>query len=159
MDNIIIRPMLLSEAKEVAKVFKTVTSAITYYNDLAIKEELNHYKTADLKQKIKEDSYSILVAINDTKIVGYCITHFDCYTIWIDWFGVLNENRGEGIARAMLVELEKSIIERKAHKIWCDSRTDNVQSITLFKSLGYQLFATIPNHWYGQDFVLLQKSI
>ena len=59
----------------------------------------------------------------------------------------------------MLLELEKSVKDRKSHKIWCDSRTDNVQSITLFKSLGYQLLTTIPNHWYGQDFVLLQKEM
>jgi len=55
--------------------------------------------------------------------------------------------------------LESSVHQRDCHKVWCDTKVDNVQSISLLISLGYTKVATLKNHWYGLDYYLWEKLI
>lgn len=145
------------EAAELSDLFRKITVNIPYYNDLAKAEEVKCYEKDILVEKINENPLSILVGHLEGRIISYCITHFDCYTLWIDWFGVDEEFRRRGYAKTLLLELEEVARKQSCHKIWCDSRSSNIQSISLFRSLGYEMIANIKNHWYGQDFVLLEK--
>lgn len=154
-----ISKMSTGEEVELFQLFSEITRTIPYYNDLAKEEEIEAYNPTSLLSKIDAFPSSILTFKVDNKIIGYCFSHLDCYTLWIDWFGVHKDFRRKGYARSLLINLETIAKDNKCHKIWCDSRSNNIQSISLFKSLGYEIITEIKNHWYKQDFVLLQKEI
>lgn len=159
IDKINIRHATQDDCKTLPNVIETVIQAIPYYNDLAKQSEIAKFQTSDLLRKIEEDKYSVIIATNNDEIVGFCMTRFDDYLIWLEWFGVLETHRGKGIANLLLTELEKTIIIRQCHKVWCDCRTSNIALIHILTKHGFKQVVTVHNHWYKQDFILWEKEI
>jgi RimJ/RimL family protein N-acetyltransferase len=149
----------ISELKEVNDLFVSILSKLTYYNDLAKLNEIKKYSESELAIKLKDDPKSILVAKNDYKIVGFCFSRFDDFTIWLEWFGVSEDIRNNQIGFEILKKLEISTLERNCHKIWCDTRTDNTISAKVLRRKGFENVATLNNHWYNQDFYIWQKLL
>lgn len=145
--------------KPVALLFENIVTDLVYYNDLAKENELDRYTERKLIEKIEEDSKSIIVAEENNKIIGVCFNRFDDYTIWLEWILTSSESRKKGVGKELIKALEKSAIERNCHKIWCDCRTSNLISKSFLKSAGFNIITTIENHWYKQDFVILQKFL
>ncbi|MDR1982261.1 MAG: GNAT family N-acetyltransferase [Holosporaceae bacterium] len=147
------------DSLQVAKLFRNIVSNLEYYNDLAKEHEIDRYSEKKIIEKINDDPLSIIVAESGNEIIGICFNRFDDYTIWLEWI-LTNENyRKKGISRRLVNFLEQTAIERNCHKIWCDCRTSNSISKSFLKSVGFEFIATIENHWYKQDFILLQKKI
>ena len=145
------------DLKEISDLFIKILFSLPYYNDLAKEKEKAKYTEKELAQKIKEDRYSVLVAKDQTSLVGFCFSRFDEGTVWLEWFCVSPSHRGTNIGNKILKKLEESVRIRGCHKIWCDSRTENIAS---FKSLlrnGYTLVTTLKNHWFNQDFFIWKK--
>jgi len=157
--NISVRKARPKDCEKLSLVIETVIRAIPYYNDLAKDTEVSKFKTVDLKLKIKDDPHSVIIACIDNEITSFCLSRFDDYVIWLEWFGVLETYRGKGIANLLLLELDSTISLRKCHKIWCDCRTSNKASIHILTTHGYKQLTTIANHWYKQDFILWEKLI
>ena len=132
---------------------------MTYYNALAKEHEIDRYSSKNLIEKIKEDPKSIIIAECDKEIVGVCFNRFDDFTIWLEWILIKSSNRQEKIGTKLIDFLERASVERKCHKIWCDCRTSNTISKEFLQSVGFKIIATVENHWYQQDFVLLQKFL
>lgn len=78
---------------------------------------------------------------------------------WSDWGIVHPLYRRTGVSRALMTFLEKKLKKEGIHKIWCDSRTTNKESIAALGKLGFKKIVTIKNHWYRQDFILWQKLL
>ena len=161
MKKIIIRKMLPDEASTVNTIFTKILSTLDYYNDIAKENERKRYIPNNLIEKIKEDEYSVAVAVDsqENKIIGFCFSRKDDYTIWLEWFAVIEEYRRQGIGKLFLQYLEDTAPKRDAHKIWCDSRANNTKSINLLNSFGYEKIALVERHWYKQDFILWHKYI
>jgi RimJ/RimL family protein N-acetyltransferase len=159
MESIQLAYMQDHEAEEVATLFRAIIANLTYYNELAVQTELEKYSAPNLLIKRHEDPYSIIVLKAEQKIIGYCFSRFDDYTVWLEWFGVAMEHRKKGLGAALLQMLEEASKERKSHKIWCDCRTDNARSKIVLENNGFELITEIKRHWYGQDFFLWQKFI
>ena len=151
--------MLPTEANQVNSIFQKILSTLDYYNDLAKNNERDRYTPTNLINKIKEDEYSVAVALDGEKIIGFCFSRKDDYTIWLEWFAVIEEYRRKGIGKLFLEYLEKTAAYRDAHKIWCDTRANNTKSINLLSSFGYEKIALVEKHWYQQDFILWHKYI
>jgi len=147
------------DAEPLAKAIETLIAAIPYYNDLAKSNETARYNAAALLAKMKEDPYAIIVAEESDCMAGFCLSRFDDYTIWLEWFGVTENFRGMGLTRQLLQKLEDTVITRDCHKIWCDCRTSNTAAIHLLTGAGYTQMVTVKNHWYKQDFILWEKAI
>jgi len=49
--------------------------------------------------------------------------------------------------------------EENCNKIWCDCLTDNLEAGAFFRKQNFTIIAQLKNHWYGQDFYLLEKII
>ncbi|MEM2292069.1 MAG: hypothetical protein QXG39_01510 [Candidatus Aenigmatarchaeota archaeon] len=89
MSEITVRPAKIKELVDVYRLFSEVLNALPYYNSLAKKHELQKYVPLRLQEKISQDPYSVLIAVdNSGDIIGFCFNHFDDFTVWIDWFGV-----------------------------------------------------------------------
>lgn len=158
MINIKIRFASADDCESLSHIIATVIQNIPYYNALAKQNEIAKFQPHHLQTKISEDKFSVIVATSDNLIVGFCLTRFDDYLIWLEWFGVLPDYRGKGITNRLLQELEKTVSPRNCHKVWCDCRTENNAAIHILTTHGYKQLVTIPNHWYGQDFILWEKQ-
>jgi ribosomal protein S18 acetylase RimI-like enzyme len=153
-----VSPMLRGEERVVAAAVESAISSLTYYNDRAKREELAKYSEAELRNMSEADVNSVLLARIDGKVAGFCLSRYDDGLIWLSWFGVIEEYRKRGIGRALLEGLERTLLERNAHKIWCDTRTENVRSQHVLEHAGFNRIVSLVNHWYGQDFILWEWS-
>jgi len=157
--HIRIDPMGESEAEMVSALVREIVEPLPYYNDLARQSEIAKYTAEHLREYMQEDAYSVSVARVDDQVVGFSISRFDDYLIWISWLGVRPNARRAGVARALLADIERTAVLRGAHKVWADSRTENNAMSVLFPQAGYERITTIARHWYRQDFHLWQKSL
>jgi ribosomal protein S18 acetylase RimI-like enzyme len=149
-----------SDLPAAARLFAGILREIPYYNALAKDGEAKKYTTTTLSRKISEDPHSVLVAKDpDGKVVGFGFSHLDDYTVWIDWLGVDSTSRNSGVGAAILGETLRTAPERRAHKVWCDTRTTNEPSKNLLHKMGFARLVEIKNHWYGQDFILWEKLV
>jgi ribosomal protein S18 acetylase RimI-like enzyme len=149
-----VSPMQPEEADAVALIVRSIIPTLHYYNERAKQEEVAKYSEGELRGMSREDPASILVARIGGRVVGFCLSRYDDGLIWLSWFGVVPGNRKQGLGRALLDALAATLHERKAHKIWCDTRTDNVRSQQVLEAAGFKRITQIANHWYGQDFIL-----
>ncbi len=130
---------------------------LVYYNEPAIRAELIKYTPEKLRARAAGDPHAVLVARDATGLTGFCVSRFDDGTIWLDWFGTASRARGRGTGAALLAALASTLPLRNAHKIWCDSRTDNKESKSALERAGYKRIATLMNHWHRQDYYLWES--
>jgi len=149
-----IGPVADHEVDALAALMRATIEPLTYYNDRAIRAELEKYGAASLRALAAGDPQAILVARDDVGLAGFCVSRFDDGTIWLSWFGTAARARGRGVGSALLAALAKTLPSRDAHKIWCDSRVDNVESKSALERAGFRRITTLTNHWYGQDYFL-----
>ena len=124
----------------------------------AQQREIEKYTPDRLREVIEDDPDSVLIATaTDGAIIGFCISTVDDGLIWLAWFGVDPQARRTGVGRALLDALQRTVRARGAHKTWCDCRTTNAVSATLLMSAGFTRICTLKNHWYGHDFLLLER--
>jgi ribosomal protein S18 acetylase RimI-like enzyme len=147
------------EPERLCNLFRTTVDALPYYNERAKSSEIGKYTTDRLRQLALTDPGSVLVAHAEDQLAGFAINNLDDDTIWLSWFGVDKSFRGRGVGGELLQALERRTVLFGAHKIWCDSRTENVESKMALVKHGFQQICTIPDHWYRQDFILWEKRV
>jgi ribosomal protein S18 acetylase RimI-like enzyme len=124
------------------------------YNERARRAELAKYTADALRALVAEDPQAVLVSRDRSGLIGFCVSRYDDGTVWLSWFGTDSRARGRGVGASLLAALAQTLPSRRAHKIWCDSRTDNVQSNSVLERTGFRPIATLTNHWHGQDYHL-----
>jgi ribosomal protein S18 acetylase RimI-like enzyme len=147
-------PAKAHELGALAALMRETIEPLAYYNERARRAEVAKYSADALRALMTGDPQGLLVARDDTGLVGFCVSRFDDGTIWLSWFGTAAHARGRGVGAALLAALAQTLPARHAHKIWCDSRTDNVESRTVLERAGFRRTVTLTNHWYGQDYFL-----
>ena len=147
-------PVSGDEIPALADLMRETIQALTYYNDRAIGAELEKYNASGLRTLVAGDPQAVLVARDDSGLIGFCVSRFDDGTIWLSWFGTAARARGRGVGAALLAALAKTLQSRHAHKIWCDSRVDNLESKAALERAGYRRIVTLTKHWYEQDYYL-----
>lgn len=152
--QVTVSPMQSDEAGHAARIIQSVIESLPYYNDRAKAEELAKYSETELQALNRLDPDSVLLARIDGTIVGFCLSRYDDGVIWLSWFGVVEGCRQQGVGRALLDALAATLPRRRAHKVWCDTRTENVRSQQVLERAGFRRIVQIANHWYGQDFIL-----
>lgn len=147
-------PIVPHEVDALAALMRETIEPLAYYNATAIRAELKKYSANALRELMAAGPHDVLVARDGGEVVGFCVSHFDDGTIWLSWFGVAARARGRGVSGALIAALKATLPSRDAHKIWCDSRTDNVESASVLERAGFQRVATLADHWYHQDYFL-----
>jgi ribosomal protein S18 acetylase RimI-like enzyme len=147
------------DAGSVAGLMREVIASVPYYGDEAKRSEIAKYPEDALREAAGADPDAVLVAKSGGSVVGFCVSRPDDGLIWLSWFGVDPAWRGAGVADALLARLEEAARARGVHKVWCDSRTTNLPSRRVLARAGFREICTVANHWYGQDFVLLEKPV
>jgi ribosomal protein S18 acetylase RimI-like enzyme len=149
-----IGPIAVHEIAALAALMRETIQPLAIYNERAIRAELGKYTAGNLRSFAENDPHAVIVTRDRDGLTGFCISRFDDGTIWLSWFGTAVRARGTGIGAALLTALASTLPSRNAHKIWCDSRTDNTGSKSVLERAGYRCITTLVNHWYGQDYFL-----
>ncbi len=149
-----IGPVAHNEFDALVTLMHDTIESLAYYNERAISAELKKYTAENLRALAVSDPHAIIVARDSDGLTGFCLSRFDDGTIWLSWFGTAARARGRGIGASLLAALAATLPSRNAHKIWCDSRTDNKESKSVLERAGYTRITTLVNHWYGQDYFL-----
>lgn len=152
--NAEIGPVAAHEMDALATLMRDTIQPLVYYNEMAIRAELIKYTAEKLRARAAGDPHAVIVARDEAGLTGFCVSRFDDGTVWLDWFGTASRARGRGIGAALLAALAATLPSRNAHKIWCDSRTDNKESKSALERAGYTRITTLVNHWYRQDYFL-----
>ncbi len=147
------------DVKEFSKLAKTIILNTSYYSQIAKKCEIKDYENSKIRQRLKDKNNIFIVAKHKNKIIGFCNGHFDCGTFWAEWAGIKKEFRRKGVASELNNFLEKKLKKLSVHKIWCDCRINNKESISLLKKLKFKKIALLRKHWYKQDFYIWYKFI
>lgn len=153
-----VRPAEQSDLRAVASMFREVLRLIPYYNALAKRDEPPKYTLAMLRARLRADKQSVTVAEDGTGLLGFAFSRFDDYVIWIEWFGVSPRSRRSGVGSAILQYLVRTAPDRKAHKVWCDTRTTNEPAKATFRRNGFREIARLKEHWYGEDYILWERA-
>ncbi len=154
-----IRRLESREADVISELVTGVIEPLSYYNARARKEEKAKYSPENLRTLINEDPDSVLIAVANGEPAGFCISKYDDGLIWLSWFGTREEFRKHGIGKDLLDALEATAPNRRAHKIWCDTRTDNVASQRVLMQAGFRKAGHFTNHWYGHDYIIWEKHL
>ena len=149
-----IGPVAGHEVDALAALMRDTIAPLTYYNDRAKRAELTKYSADGLRALMADDPQAVLVVRDGAGLIGFCVSRFDDGTIWLSWFGAAARARGRGVGASLLAALAATLPSRHAHKIWCDSRVDNVESKSVLERAGFRRIATLTNHWYEQDYFL-----
>ncbi len=87
---------------QVVRLFRKVLLGIPYYNTLAKSSERRKWGLSTLRSKLRYDKHSVMVAEDSSGIIGFVFNRFDDYLIWIEWFGVDQDARREGVGSALI---------------------------------------------------------
>lgn len=134
-------------------MLNTLNEMRKYYCEEAIKEETVKYSQENI-QKSLDSGIEVLSATVDKSMVGIQILSFDASLCYIEWMTVTPEWRNRGINKLLLgktIELAKN---KNCHKIWCDARTSNSESISFLLKNGFNIITKINKHWFKEDYYL-----
>ncbi len=147
------------EAEQIATILHEVIASLDFYVEAARTAEIEIYTPTYLSDLHTHDADGVLVAEEAGAIVGFCISYADDGPYWLAWFGARLGYTGRGVGNALLAELHARRQASGCHKIWCDSRTDNHVSRACLARAGYREICTLANHWFHQDYVLLERKL
>lgn len=149
-----------SDIPKLSRLARMVIAETPYYSAHARKEEIKKHNAVALWGMLREPKYYYcFVAREKKEITGFVIGRNEAGVFWGDWVGVAKRARRTGTAQALLTKLEEALKKNKVHKIWSDSRSDNKESISLLRKLGYRKLGFFKNGWYQQDFFLWEKDL
>jgi GNAT superfamily N-acetyltransferase len=154
-----IRPLREGDEVLAAELMHRVISVLSFYTEEARKAEIDKYSPKTLLDLSTKDPHSVLLAWEGDEAVGFAVNSMDNGPVWLHWFGVVPENRKKGIGHRLLHAVETAARTRGAHKVWCDTRTDNSASISVLAAMNYIPVARLNDHWFGQDYFLWEKSL
>jgi len=104
-----------------------------------------------------------VVALDDDKsIIGYAGILVPAPAVEADILtvGVIAEHRGKGIARQLMALITDFAIDRQAAAMMLEVKSDNVEAIGLYESLGYLRLNTRKDYFgSGLDALIMRKEL
>ena len=105
-----------------------------------------------------------VVAIEDGRVVGYCLSALERKGNTIRGhilsIAVLPEYRGRGIGKRMMSEVERILKEKGAEYVYLEVEEDNLVARRLYESLGYKEAGKIERYYpWGANAVIMVKKL
>jgi ribosomal protein S18 acetylase RimI-like enzyme len=97
----------------------------------------------DVARKLSEQPELFLVIELDARVVATAMVGFDGHRGWVYYLAVDEAVRGRGLARILMDEAERLLIERGCPKIMLMVRADNAGVIGMYEGLGYATESTV----------------
>ena len=97
----------------------------------------------DIARKLSVQPDLFLVVEVDGAVAATAMVGFDGHRGWVYYLAVALDHRGRGLARALMAEAERLLIERGCPKIMLMVRADNDAVIGMYEGLGYATESTV----------------
>ena len=97
----------------------------------------------DIARKLSTQPELFLVVEVDDAVAATAMVGYDGHRGWVYYLAVSVEHRGSGLARALMHEAERLLIERGCPKIMLMVRADNDAVIGMYEGLGYTTEGTV----------------
>jgi ribosomal-protein-alanine N-acetyltransferase len=126
-----------------------------------------HYSDYFFESLLRELPEAFIVAEVDEKVVGYimCKIEFGFSNFRKLGFvkkghvvsvAVLDQHRGKGIGKALMLEGINGVISRKSDEIYLEVRISNTQAIRMYQKLGFQIKSRLRSYYRdGEDAYLM----
>lgn len=126
--------------------------------------ELDPWTPGQFKEEIAEigKSRQYILAINDGSIIGYAGMMFVAAGLPADLLtiAILPDFRGQGLAQAMLAELESWAKAKGAPEVILEVDTKNERAIRLYEFARYEKISTRANYYaLGVDALIMRKEL
>jgi [ribosomal protein S18]-alanine N-acetyltransferase len=126
-----------------------------------------HYSDYFFESLLRELPEAFIVAEVDEKVVGYimCKIEFGFSNFRKLGFvkkghvvsvAVLDQHRGKGIGKALMLEGINGVVSRKSDEIYLEVRISNIQAIRMYQKLGFQIKSRLRSYYRdGEDAYLM----
>lgn len=151
-----IRRARIDDIRTSLSIFAQSLSESNLYSEPLRKGETEKYRFARLLEILESGVF--FVSEDQGMLDGLCFGFDDHDMVYLSWFVVSSERRGQGVGTALVAAFVEDCRER-THKIWCDTRSNNLASHAIMKRSGFSIFATVKRHWYDQDFIMWEKLL
>lgn len=93
---------------------------------------------ADIQTKMQFQPDLFLVAVSENRLVGTVMAGYEGHRGWINYLAVAPEQRRQGIAKAMMVLVEKKLRALGCPKINLQVRRTNTAVIHFYRAIGFE---------------------
>jgi ribosomal protein S18 acetylase RimI-like enzyme len=93
---------------------------------------------ADIQSKMQFQPDLFLVAVSDNRLVGTVMAGYEGHRGWINYLAVAPEKRRQGIAKAMMVWVERELRALGCPKINLQVRQTNTAVIHFYRAVGFK---------------------
>jgi ribosomal-protein-alanine N-acetyltransferase len=126
-----------------------------------------HYSDYFFESLLRELPEAFIVAEVDDRVIGYimCKIEFGFSNFRKLGFvkkghvvsvAVLEQHRGKGIGKALMLEGINGVISRKSDEIYLEVRISNTQAIRMYQKLGFQIKSRLRSYYRdGEDAYLM----
>jgi [ribosomal protein S18]-alanine N-acetyltransferase len=126
-----------------------------------------HYSDYFFESLLRELPEAFIVAEVDDKVIGYimCKIEFGFSNFRKLGFvkkghvvsvAVLDQHRGKGIGKALMLEGINGVVSRKSDEIYLEVRISNTQAIRMYQKLGFQIKSRLRSYYRdGEDAYLM----
>jgi len=97
----------------------------------------------DVARKLSTQPELFLVIEEEGAVVATAMVGYDGHRGWVHYLAVAEQHRGRGLARQLMAEAERLLIERGCPKIMLMVRADNAAVIGMYEGLGYATESTV----------------
>jgi ribosomal protein S18 acetylase RimI-like enzyme len=97
----------------------------------------------DIRRKVTVDPDLFLVGLLGGKIVATVMGGYEGHRGWINYLGVDPSHRRRGLGQQIMLAVESKIRARGCPKINLQVRTDNLEVVEFYQSIGYQTDAVV----------------
>ena len=104
----------------------------------------------DIRLKLQKDPDLFLVARDGSEIIGSVMGGWDGRRGWIYHLAVKSSRRRQGVAKALIAELESRLFRRGAKRVNAQIYNSNTTSLRFFESCGYEV---------RSDLVMIGKAL
>ena len=149
------------DVEEASRLIRDIILNTPYYTNESKTEMVKEYSAEKINFRMNDGQFyhPYIIAKVDGVIAGFIDGYADAGVFWGNWLGVHPDYRRQGISAKLITALESDARKNGCHKYWCDTRTDNLESIALQEKLGYQKIGTLKNYWFHMDFYIWDKDL
>ena len=91
----------------------------------------------DIARKLAVQPELFLVGVVDGAVVASVMAGYEGHRGWVNYLAVAPRFRGKGLARALMQQVERALIERGCPKLNLQVRKSNVEALEFYRHLGY----------------------
>ena len=113
------------------------TDAVIDLWNLADLTHPNNDSSLDIKRKMNDSPWGFLVAMDGKTIIGSIMVGYDGHRGWINYLACHPNHRRRGVAKSLMNEAKKLLIERGCPKINLQVRSGNESAVKFYESIGY----------------------